>query len=242
MMEGSGSGSVLLTNGSGTGRAKNLRILRIRIRNTGIFIQSFCCYCEMFRENMVFHENTKRANFPNFSECKYKIQIAGWEYWDVMWCYSPYTFQKTVKLFLYWKESSIFSKSCFINVVHSWQIEKYMAFASKYFTRQHNVTWIVSERMQYLMVQYYCSQLPYLYEGGSEVVVEVLVNLLLVDVGQQACDRLEHEDQHQQDRVLKIRNIHYTLQQLIRRKGAVRRCSLGTRRSESDTYFPLKIR
>ncbi len=34
------------------------------------------------------------------------------------------------------------------------------------------------------------------------MVVEILVNLLLVDIGQQARDRLEHEDQHQQDSVL----------------------------------------
>ena len=41
-----------------------------------------------------------------------------------------------------------------------------------------------------------------LYEGVCQVVVEVLLDLLLVDIGQQPRDRLEHEHQHQQDRVL----------------------------------------
>jgi hypothetical protein len=36
MIEGSGSGAVSLTNGSGSGRPKNIWILRIRIRNTAI--------------------------------------------------------------------------------------------------------------------------------------------------------------------------------------------------------------
>ncbi len=38
MMEGSGSGSILVTNGSrcGSERPKNIQILRIRIRNTGM--------------------------------------------------------------------------------------------------------------------------------------------------------------------------------------------------------------
>jgi hypothetical protein len=34
------------------------------------------------------------------------------------------------------------------------------------------------------------------------MIVEILFNLLLVDVGQQPGDGLEHEDQHQQDGVL----------------------------------------
>ncbi len=35
MIEESAFGSVSLTNGSGSGRPKNIRLLRIRIRNTG---------------------------------------------------------------------------------------------------------------------------------------------------------------------------------------------------------------
>ena len=47
-------------------------------------------------------------------------------------------------------------------------------------------------------------------ECRGKVVVEVLIYLLLVDVGQQARDRLEHEHQHQQDCVLK-HNMGYTI-------------------------------
>ena len=90
----------------------------------------------------------------------------------------------------------------------------------------------------------YSSQLLYLYEGGSEIVVEVLVNLLLIDVGQQARDRLEHEDQHQQDRVLnpKIKNFKiyefycHTLQQLTADKEMLFGYTWIKNR-----YSPLKI-
>ncbi len=43
MIEGSGSGSIYLTNGSGcgSGRPKSIRILRIRIRNTASKIRKY---------------------------------------------------------------------------------------------------------------------------------------------------------------------------------------------------------
>ena len=45
--------------------------------------------------------------------------------------------------------------------------------------------------------------LTHLYEGLEEILIEILVNLLLVDVGEEPADGLQHEHQHQQDGVLK---------------------------------------
>jgi hypothetical protein len=84
----------------------------------------------------------------------------------------------------------------------------HIVFFSKYCTKtfkvQHDCPYAEPARASAFL-----RPVTYLYEGGCEIVVEVLVNLLLVDVGQQARDRLEHEDQHQQDCVLnpKIRQI-----------------------------------
>ncbi len=49
--EGSGSGSVPLTNRSGSGRPKNMRILRIRIPNTDFFRPVLTYFCKQTKND-----------------------------------------------------------------------------------------------------------------------------------------------------------------------------------------------